>query len=320
MSSEKRIYGLIGCPVKHSLSAVMHNAAFKYLKEYKEIDYDAEYRLFEVKPQDLESFLLGSISVKDTEGKVFLSKDIVGFNITIPHKVRVKEILENKLPFDNNRGWVEEDLYYVRLSGAINTIKRNGDKLDYWNTDAEGFSRSLEEDLKFNTKDKNVLLVGCGGAGRAIIASLSWKETGINKIYINDINVEARDSTKEHFLQASKHLKDFSINRLQFISREEIVSVVKNCDLLINASPIGMKENDSLLIEKSFLHKNLSVYDVVYNRETQLIREANSLGLVASNGLRMLLYQGMFSFEHWTGKKAPKEVMWEALSSQISTK
>ena len=110
MSSEKRIYGLIGCPVKHSLSAVMHNAAFKYLKEYKEIDYDAEYRLFEVKPQDLESFLLGSISVKDTEGKVFLSKDIVGFNITIPHKVRVKEILENKLPFDNNRGWVEEDL------------------------------------------------------------------------------------------------------------------------------------------------------------------------------------------------------------------
>lgn len=303
--SNKRLYGLIGYPVKHSLSPSMHNAAFKAL------NIDAHYELFEVKPQDLNSFLN---SLQDRE--------IDGLNVTIPHKVRAREILEEKYPYDKNAEFIHQDLFYVKLSGAINTIKKINGKLEYYNTDALGFLRSLEKDLEFETKNKNVLLIGCGGAGRAIIASLSWVQVDINKIYINDINTEALNSAKEYFFQVSKHLKNFSLNRLQFITKEEIPEVIEDCHLLVNATPLGMKESDLPVIEKSLLHKNLLVYDVVYsrNRQTRLIEDAESLGLRCVNGLRMLLHQGMLSFEIWTGKKAPEEVMWETLSSQISTK
>lgn len=303
MISKVKVYGLIGYPVKHSLSPSMHNAAFKAL------NINAHYELFEVKPQDLNSFL---DSLKDRE--------IDGLNVTIPHKVKAREILERKLPYDKNAEFMHQDLFYVKLSGAINTIKRINGRLEYYNTDALGFLKSLEADLKFETKNKNVLLMGCGGAGRAIVASLSWKGAGINKIYINDIDTQALNSAKEYFSQASKHLKNFSLNKLQFISSEQIPEVVKDCHLLVNATPIGMRENDQAVIEKKFLHQDLSVYDIVYsrNRKTKLIEDAESIGLPRVNGLRMLLHQGMLSFGLWTNKQAPQEVMWKALDSQIS--
>ncbi|MFC1708787.1 shikimate dehydrogenase family protein [Candidatus Omnitrophota bacterium] len=305
MASKRRVYGLIGYPVKHSLSPVMHNAAFKAL------GIDAHYELFEVKPQDLNSFL---DSLDDRE--------IDGLNVTIPHKIRTREILEKKFPFDWDVKEINKYLHYVKLSGAINTIKRNGDRLDSWNTDAEGFSESLEEDLKFKTKDKNVLLLGCGGAARAIIASLSWRNTKIKKIFINDISDIALNSAKEYFLQASEYLKHFSVENLEFISSKKIPEVINVCQLLVNATPVGMKEDDPVVIDKELFHKDLSVYDIVYcrNRKTKLIEDAESRNLPCVNGLRMLLHQGMLSFEIWTNKKAPQEVMWKALSFQISTK
>lgn len=293
-----KIYGLIGYPVKHSLSPAMHNAAFKALK------INAEYRLFEIHPVHLEDFLLrGDFKVTDAEGNSCRAGDIIGFNITIPHKVKAKEILETEFPFDENVYMMQQDLYYVKLSGAVNTVIRGADKLKYWNTDPVGFLKSLEEGLGFQPKDKNVLLIGCGGAGRAVIASLSWIQTGINKIYINDIHSEVLDSAKKHFSEF-KHLKD----KLGFILAEDIPKIIKDCQLLINATPIGMKEGDASIIDKSLLHRNLSVYDVVYNRETRLIKEAKSLGLPAAGGLGMLLHQGAAAFELWTGKTAPIEM------------
>ena len=172
----KKIYGVLGYPVKHSLSPVMHNAAFGHLK------IDAEYKLFEVRPEALEDVLLGNISIKDTEGNEVYAGDISGFNITIPHKIKAKELLEKKFPFDQNAVLINIDLYYVKLSGAVNTVKREANILRYWNTDAPGFLKSLEVDLEFEPKGKNALLIGCGGAGRAIIAALSWGNVGIKKI------------------------------------------------------------------------------------------------------------------------------------------
>ena len=155
------IYGLIGYPVKHSLSPAIHNAAFKAC------GINAEYRLFEVKPEELEDFLLKDIPVKDVNGNSFSSQEIIGFNVTIPHKVRTREILESNFPFDKNANQQHRDLFYVMLSGAVNTVKRENGKLSYFNTDAEGFLKSLEGDLNFVTKDKKVLIIGCGGAGRS---------------------------------------------------------------------------------------------------------------------------------------------------------
>ena len=309
-----KIYGLIGYPVKHSLSPRMHNDAFEALK------INAEYRLFEVEPAELEGFLLDDIPVKDIDGNLVSKEDILGFNITIPHKVKAKEILEKKFPFNQDTPQILQNLYYVKLSGAINTVKRADGELKYFNTDATGFFKSLTQKeplcLGFKPKGKKVLLVGCGGAGRAIIASLSWIDVGVEKIYINDINKEAVDSAKKHFSQLPQYsyLKD----KLEFISMEQISDKIKDSNLLVNTSPVGMKESDGSAIDKSLLHKNLSVYDVVYNRQTQLIKDARSLGLAAVDGLGMLLYQGIDSFELWTGQKAPVEVMRKALREATS--
>ncbi|MBU1871310.1 MAG: hypothetical protein KKH80_00700, partial [Candidatus Omnitrophica bacterium] len=177
-SNSKKIYGLIGCPVRHSFSPAMHNSAFKYL------NINAEYRLFEVRPEELEPFLLDDISVKDINGNSVRAKDIGGFNITIPYKIKAKEILEREFPFDKNAPYRLRISHYVEVSGAINTVQRIGDNIEYYNTDALGFERSLAQDLNFDTYNKNTLVIGCGGAGRAVIAGLSWKQNRINKIYI----------------------------------------------------------------------------------------------------------------------------------------
>ena len=279
------VYGVIGRPIKHSLSPVMHNAAFK------ELGIDAEYRKFDVKPKGLEDFLLNR-------------KDVKGFNITVPYKVTAKEILEKRS---------REVLPYVQMSGAINTVKRAEDKFFCLNTDVIGFRRSLKEDLDFESEDKNVFLVGCGGAGRAIVAALIWKNTPHpKKIYIYEANDNATKSAKEHF-------EKFSITKekLQFITKREIPGVIASCQLLVNATPIGMKEGDGSPVDKELLHKDLLVYDVVYNRKTELVKAAKGR---AVNGLGMFLYQGAHAFEFWTGQKAPIETMKEALNSALESR
>lgn len=313
LNSNPALYGLIGYPVKHSLSPLMHNAAFKALK------INARYTLFEINPEELEPFLLYNKEVKDIEGSYFSIEDLSGFNITIPHKIRAKEILEGKFSSDTHRAKeILEDYYYVKLSGAINTVKREDGILQYLNTDAAGFLRSLEQDLRFDPKGKNALIIGCGGAGRAIIAALSWINTGIKKIYVNDISGEVINSAKRHFLQSalpqSEHLQDV----LEFIPREQIPKAITGCHLLVNASALGMKEEDLSVIDKNLLREDLFVYDVVYNRETRLIKDAKERGLKHARGGRgMLLYQGVAAFELWTKQKAPVEVMARALEKGL---
>ena len=304
-SSSCKIYGLIGYPVKHSLSPLMHNAAFRAL------NIDAEYRLFEIKPADLEGFLLENIQVKDTQGNTVFTRDICGFNITVPHKLKTKQILEKVFPSTEDTYMVEEGLYYVKLSGAINTVRRENNKLEYLNTDAAGFLESLEKDLRFKPQNKNVLLFGCGGVGRAIIAALSWRESGVKKIYMFDKSDEAMHFTREHFSHFA-HLK----YKLEFISSHDIPKIISVAHLLINASPVGMQEDDPPLLDKGLLHEGLSIYDVVYNRETRLIKDAKSLGLAAQDGLGMLLRQGVAAFKFWTGKTPPVELMREALKQR----
>lgn len=269
------LYGIIGYPIKHSLSPAMHNAAFKAL------GIDAKYEKFKVKPDALEDFLLNR-------------KDVKGFNVTVPHKVKAKEILDKQLKV------IKSD--YASLCGAINTVKREENSFKYANTDVNGFITSLNEDLKFNPKDKNVLLIGCGGAGRAIIVGLS---DNVRNIYAYDSNRDAVKSAEKLF------------PKLKGISSKEMLTAIKDCQLLVNATPIGMKEGDPGVIDKKLLHKGLFVYDVVYNRETELVKDAKSLGLSAVGGRGMLLYQGVAAFEFWTGKKAPVDTMREALNKAL---
>ena len=288
------IYGVIGWPIKHSLSPVMHNAAFK------ELGIDAEYRKFEVKLEELEDFLLNR-------------KDVKGFNITIPYKIKAREILRRKFHVVNYLSYPD----YDKMTGAVNTVKRNVEDMEYCNTDPIGFRHSLEKDLKFKTTGKNALIIGCGGAGRAVVADLSDPGHHIGKIYLYDIDKKAIDSAEKQYNLNSK---------INFIyDSKKLSELIKDCHLLVNASPVGMEEGDERpAIDKTLLHRELYVFDLVYNRKTRLFKDALSLGCPVVDGRGMLAAQGAFSFSLWTDGIVPAAdvvgVMKQALSSVLKTK
>lgn len=288
------IYGLIGYPVKHSLSARMHNAAFESL------GVNAEYRLFEIKPAELDAFLRADFTVFDTQGRSCVAGDIQGFNVTIPHKVAVFAAAQVN--------GVDE---LAALCGAVNTVKRENSRLICRNTDCTGFMMSLEQDLKFDASGKTAVVLGCGGAGRAVMAGLAQKK-GIKKIYAYDLNREAVAAAEQHFVRFPQ-----MEGLVEFIRDEDLSRVVVTSELLVNATFVGMKERDGSPLEKKLLHPKLSVYDVVYNRTTQLQQDALSLGIPCCSGAGMLLYQGVAAFEFWTGKKAPVEVMRQTLLAYL---
>jgi len=274
-----KIYGLIGYPVKHSLSRVMHNAAFRAL------GIDAQYELFEISPKDLGNFF-----------KAVSEKKIRGFNVTIPHK-------ENVLSF------VDDIPESVKVIGAANTVKVYDDgRLGCLNTDGEGFSRHIHE-LGFSFRDKNVIIFGAGGAAKAI--SYFIAKDLPKKIFIYDIDMSKANTTATNL---SLHFSSVGI----VAEKDPDKLQIRNVDVLINATPIGMKENDPCLVVEDDLHAGMLVYDIIYNqKETKLLQLAKKKGTIFTNGLKMLLYQGMFSFEFWTGQKAPEKVMWEALCSNL---
>lgn len=275
MTPHPAIYGLIGYPVKHSLSPAMHNAAFKALR------IDAEYRLFEISPASLKEFLT-----------CLREKDIGGLNVTIPHKEKVIPFLHS---LSNE----------ARLIGAVNTIKVFDDRLEGFNTDGEGFLSHLSKDLRFSPLDKNIAIIGAGGAARAVAVYLSRVRP--RKISIYDI-----DNTKTTALV--NHLKE-NFKDIDFTVADTIEGLnIKESDLLVNATPIGMNETDPCLVSEKVIHRDLLVYDLIYNpKQTKLLALAKKIGAKTSCGLGTLLYQGMRSFEIWTGRTAPKEVMQRAL-------
>ena len=284
---KKQIYGIVGYPVKHSLSPVMQNAAFRALK------LDAEYHLFEVPCADFERFL----------ERIKLEKNISGLNVTIPYKIKAKEYLELNCSLNEDA---------ARL-GAVNTIKVSDDgSLRGFNTDGAGFYRSIVEDFNFDPAGKNIFVLGSGGAAKAIVMYLG---DGPKSIYVFDLDRDKTTELKRHYK------KYFEESRLNIITdAKDIKDVLDKSDLFINATPIGMKESDPSPIAKGFLRPGLYVYDLIYNRaSTQLVKDAVSSDAHAMTGLGMLLYQGASAFEIWTGKPAPVAVMRRELEEALKT-
>ncbi|MFA5144217.1 MAG: shikimate dehydrogenase [Candidatus Omnitrophota bacterium] len=278
-------YGLIGHPVKHSLSPAMQNAAFSAL------GIDAEYLLYDVEPGKLDDFL-----------KNARANNISGLNVTIPHKIKAKELLERKGTIDEN----------ARRLGAVNTIKFAEDGLLCgYNTDGPGFYRSLVEDMKFEPEGKNIFVLGAGGAARAVIMYLG---NSPRRISVFDIDTAKTDDLKEHYK------KYFDDKRLAVIHTGDFKSALKGSELLINATPIGMKQGDPSPVDPALLHYGLYIYDCVYNRPwTELVRAASALKLHAVTGMGMLLYQGAMAFEIWTGARSPVSVMKKALKEALKS-
>ena len=280
--SNPKIYGILGFPVKHSFSPTMHNAAFSALK------INAKYESFEVKPGDLEGFL-----------EKLAERNITGLNITVPYKEKILDFVS-----------LDHESNYLKQIKAVNTIVKIDDKWKGFNTDIAGFSRHLKEN--FAPSGKKAAIIGAGGAARAVAYVLA--DSGAREMDIFDID---QDKSKDVACMIKNFFSGFKINTVDRIEGLNI----KNKDLLVNATPIGLKETDPCLVKEEMLHKNLFVYDLIYNpAETKLLALVKHIGAKTANGMGMLLYQGMLSFKIWTGQDAPQQVMRQALQGELNAR
>jgi len=278
ITGKTRIVGLFGYPVEHTLSPYMHNAAFESLG----LDYC--YLPFRVIPE----------AIKEAVSAI-KALNMRGVNITIPHKEAI-------IPY------LDELDREAELIGAVNTVLHEGGRLIGYNTDGRGFIRSLKEEGGIIPRGMGAMIIGAGGAARAIAFSLAIE--GVKKIFINDIIAE---KAKE----LSSALSSKTPSEAVYI--KDLKEGIGEVDILINATPQGMKKADPLPIPSELLLKRLIVYDIVYNPpETPLLKEARAKGAKAIGGIGMLLYQGAISFKIWTGQDPPIEVMREAIQKRIS--
>ncbi|SJZ86393.1 shikimate dehydrogenase [Selenihalanaerobacter shriftii] len=269
------IVGLLGYPVEHSFSPLMHNAAFK------ELDLNYLYLLFEVLPKNLKAAIDGIRGL-----------NLKGVNLTIPHKEKV-------IPY------LDEISKEAELIGAVNTIKNDDGKLIGYNTDGKGFVKSLLEN-DFYPQDKNVLVIGAGGAARAVSFQLGLE--GVNGLYITNRTFEKAEVLVKE-IDTKLHLK-----RIESVPLEEqkLYNIISKIDLIVDTTPIGMHPNHKVppVINPEMLHQELTVVDLVYNPvETTLLKAARKAGAKVISGLGMLIHQGAIAFEIWTGKTAPTEIM-----------
>jgi shikimate dehydrogenase len=278
ITGKTAVYGIIGHPVKHSLSPLMQTEAFK------EAGIDAVYVPFEVEPENLEEAVSGlrALSVK-------------GFNVTVPHKERVAELLD----------FLTED---AEVLGAVNTVKNENGELTGYNTDAEGFLRSLiEEGVELS--GKKVLMFGAGGAARAVGYALL-------KGGVKFLNIVNRNFSRA---KAVAELLGKRGNVLVYPLRKPTIEVLlKDADIIVNTTSVGMKEDDPPLFDYSKIPEGITVVDIIYNPpETPLLKAARERGCKTVNGLGMLIHQGAVAFEIWTGKEAPVEKMREVLEREL---
>jgi shikimate dehydrogenase len=280
ISGKTSVCGVIGDPIEHSLSPVMHNAAFECLN----LDY--AYLAFKVHPAGVGNALAGVRAL-----------GIVGLNVTMPHKKTVINYLDE----------IDQTSKFLN---AVNTIQNKNGKLLGSNTDGAGALNALKEN-GVNPKGKRVLLLGSGGAARAIAYALVKEASEL--VVLN------------RTLEQAKELSDLlgkTLNRkvvANSLSPEAIQENLRDSDILINATSVGMKPKDNQsLIQPEWLKPEQAVMDIVYNPvETKLAKDAKTAGAKVISGVEMLIYQGAASFEIWTGKKAPVEVMRKAALNQL---
>lgn len=256
---------------------------------------NAVYKLIPLKAEELMVFFA---ALKDEES------DIFGLNVTIPYKQKVVEYMDFLQPF-------------AQEVKAVNTVVVSPNRtLTGVNTDGPGFLAHLAE-LKVDTKNKKIALLGAGGAARAIIASLCLIPERPYSIRVYNHHKEKTDA----LIKDLKERMDVSFVS-SVATREELN--LASADLLINATPLGLNNEDPLPIDENLIHRNLLVYDVIYNpQETRLLRAAQKKGAKTANGLGMLFCQGTLSFHHWMGFELSDKIkikMWKSLIDDCSSK
>ncbi|HTN43286.1 MAG TPA: shikimate dehydrogenase [Nitrospiria bacterium] len=282
MNGRTRWLGIIGYPIRHSLSPLMHNAAIEALG----LDYC--YIPLTVEPRHLRS----AVNALQRLG-------FRGFNVTIPHKERIMAIIDRLTP-------------EAELIGAVNTVEIQRERLIGHNTDGRGFLRALMEESHRSVAGQRVLLLGAGGAARAVAFQLAHE--GVKKLLIANRSLERAHGLARHLRRSSIGC---SVSVLHWMGKA-LNKSVQESDIIINATSLGMSPSDPPLLSSAVFKTHHVVYDLIYKPpRTALLKQAEAAGATAISGLGMLVYQGALSFEIWTGRRPPVDVMREALRQAI---
>ena len=294
IDGKTRILGVIGDPIEHTFSPAMHNAGLNAL------DLNYIYLPFHVKGDRLRDCIEGAKAI-----------GIKGLNVTIPHKTNVIKHLD-------------EIDQVAEMIGAVNTIQFNynhdngSNNQDNginvttkgFNTDGYGCVRAIEE--KTSIKDKKVTITGAGGAARAVAFQIA--NSGINELSLLNRNLSKAESLAND-LRTNLNIIGIDIN-IKSYDLDDLKRELSDSDIFIDTTPIGMYPNveDKAIASADMLHEDLLVNDIVYTpMETSLIKEAKLANATVVPGYKMLLYQGIRSFEIWLGKEAPVDNMEKAL-------
>ncbi|RBW70476.1 shikimate dehydrogenase [Bacillus taeanensis] len=257
-----KLYGLIGYPIGHSMSPLMHN------NEFSQLEMPNYYQAFNVEPSQLEHAVTGMRAL-----------GISGFNVTIPHKVAVMDFLDV----------IDEEAASI---GAVNTIVNHDGQLIGYNTDGQGYLQSLLTITGESLQGKSILVIGAGGAARAIVTSIA--RHGVKTIDITN-------RTSEKAEEMSKHALKFATSKSLTLQQAE--EALNEYDVVINTTSVGMSPNvDDIPLSLHNLREGTILSDLIYNPlKTKWLTIGEEKGAIIDNGVSMFVGQGALSFKKWTG-------------------
>ena len=272
ITARTRLLAILGHPVGHSLSPVMHNAALR------DRGVDAVYLAFDVEPDDL-AFALGGLK----------TLGFVGANVTVPHKETAARLMDALDPL-------------AARVGAVNTVVNKNGLLMGHNTDVTGFASALESVRDKGVEGADCFVAGAGGAARAVVAALVEGRAGRIAVFNRTIPRAER---------VCAMVEEWGGPRCQVVDPSDVVEAVAAADIVVNATSVGLDPSvKESAVPVDILDSHHVVVDLVYGpRSTYLVAEAKERGAVAIDGREMLLMQAAASFELWTGFEAPVDVM-----------
>ena len=299
ITASTRYCAVYGQPIRHSASPAMHNSALA------ELGLDWRYLAFEVAPDELGQAIAGAKAMR-----------YIGLNLTVPHKLLALDMVDVLDESAKTWGAVNTICFAAKGDGGKSTPlgqalgQAHGEvRTKGFNTDADGITLALQQDLGLNLAGLKVLFLGAGGAGR--VAALKLAKEGVAELHlVNRTETKAVDLANE--------IRDRFPSTAVSVGYPDNAS--GNVDLVLNATSLGLKEDDPLPIDENQfnLSHTEAVFDMIYQpAESPLLAKAEAAGCRTANGLGMLLWQGVKALEIWTGQAAPVEVMRDALTAHI---
>ncbi|WP_211274584.1 shikimate dehydrogenase [Anaerobacillus arseniciselenatis] len=279
----EKLFGLIGHPVGHSMSPLMHNDAFNQL------GIDGHYHAFDIEEGDLKEAIAA-----------FKVLNVSGFNVTIPHKVKVMEFLDE----------IDEE---AKMIGAVNTVVNNNGRLIGYNTDGRGYLSSLLTVIQKPILESNVLVIGAGGASRAVVTAIC--DHGVKKLALTNRTLEKAKEIKNNYNNYNK----CNNTSMDIVSLKEAEANIEVYDIIINTTSIGMSPNvEGIPIAVDHIKRNVVLSDLIYNPlKTRWLQLGEEKGAIIHNGVGMFAMQGALAFHKWTGIEPDTKRMMNKVITQL---